>query len=176
MTRKKKLQVEKTPNIPRGGEHRADLVTPKDQAVRTRDIRLDQAGTEIPSEEPVLLRVGRKLIGDPELIREKIRQLRAMDASGIEFETFEEADDFNVDDDYGDFTSQWEIPADTDQAVQDYLHYRRTGELPEDVATRLAKHAPAGHTSAPPPQDPRSPASAPASSGPPAQPGNTPGS
>lgn len=154
MARKKKFQVDKKATVPRGAEHTiADdevVVTP-----RTKFLRLKPDGSELVSDEPVVMRVKQRLIGDPELIRAQIERLRVTALDGTEFETFEEADDFDLEDDYGDFTSKWEIPADHDNAVEAYKRFRATGELPADLAAALAKKAPAGNpplkTSSPPP-------------------------
>lgn len=165
MPRKKKIQLDKYPLVPRGAEHTVEADTPAVQTARSRDLRIDQAGREILSTEPVVLRIKKRLIGDPAEIRRQIQNLRATTLDGTEFETFEEADDFDLEDDYGDFTSKWEIPADHDDAVEAYKRYRATGELPAHLATELAKYAPAG-TPPPPPSQTGSPPPAPAPQGP----------
>lgn len=70
---------------------------------------LDEKGHEIPDSTPMALPVGFKR---PESLQDQIRRLirserLAMEASSLGRETFEEADDFDVGDDY-DPTSPYE--------------------------------------------------------------------
>lgn len=150
MARKKKAQIDRHAGVPRGAEHtvEADTFPP---APRSKNLRLNEDGSERVSTEPVVMRVKHRLIGDPDLIRMQIQRLRATALDGTEFETFEEADDFDVDDAYGEFTSTWEISADHDSSVDAYIQYKRTGEIPEWVATKLAKQLPQGTPPSPKP-------------------------
>lgn len=136
MARKKVQPVDKTPHAPRGAEHVADLV-----AQGVQNPRLNPDGSEFLSQEPIVLRVKRRTITDLETLREQIRAIRASDGP-VEFETFQEADDFDVEDDFGEFTSKWEIPA--DNQVDAYVNYRSTGEIPPDSAAKPAAPAPSG--------------------------------
>jgi len=126
MARKKKIQIEKFPGVPRGHEHVAE-----DHLAGKTLPRLTEAGAEILSAEPVVLHVNRRTVTDLEQLRSAIQNLRAHDGP-ITFESFQEADDFDLEDDFGDFHSKWEIPADqpTDITVEQYLRFRETGELP----------------------------------------------
>lgn len=123
MARKKLPPEEKTPFAPRGAEHVADLVA---QGVPYP--RLNPDGSEFLSDEPIVLRVKRRTLTDLETLRHQIRQIRATEGP-LEFETFADADDFDLEDDFGDFTSQWEIPV--DNQVDAYVAARTTGELPD---------------------------------------------
>lgn len=129
MARKKKLELEKHPGKPRGTEH---LEVLNDSLPGSR---LDGDGREIPSNEPMVLHLRKRTVTDLDQLRNIIQNIRATDGP-IEFETFQEADDFDVEDDYGQFASQWEIPADGDDpsgpmpTAEEYVRWRQTGELP----------------------------------------------
>lgn len=126
MARKKKIQIEKFPGIPRGAEHVMEAVEKGDPFPR-----LTPQGAELLSQEPVVLHVNRRIVTDLETIRRQIAAIRATDGP-IQFESFAEADDFDLEDDFGDFHSKWEIPADQpdDITVEQYLRFKETGELP----------------------------------------------
>lgn len=125
MARKKKIQIEKFPGIPRGAEH---LPQP-DPALP--GARLDAMGRELPSDEPVVLHVRNRKITDLDHLRRTIQLIRATDGP-VQFETFEEADDFDVDDSYGEFASRWEIPADQPPEVsaKEFTDFIQTGVIP----------------------------------------------
>lgn len=99
MARIKVLPLEKFPGVPRGRQNGAGL-TPD--------------GAEKFDPDPLVLRVKGREINDMDRIRMAIQNLR-FDQQGDVHETFEEADDFEVDDDAGDFSSQHEISADQEE-------------------------------------------------------------
>lgn len=151
MARKKKLQIEEHPGKPRGTEHLEVL----NQALP--GARLDAEGNEIMSTEPIVLHLKRRTVTDLETLRNTIRAIRAHDGP-IEFETFQEADDFDIEDDYGDFSSRWELPADTEgdpnmPTAEEYVRYRTTGEIPQRFLQDPSRSnsAPQAGSSSPPP-------------------------
>lgn len=103
MARKKVPAKEMFPGVPRGRQNGAVL---------------DENGAEQFDPEPIVLKVKSGVISDMERIRQAVRSLQLTDASGEEHETWEEADDFEVDDDYGEFSSQHEIRADDEELYQ----------------------------------------------------------
>lgn len=150
MARKKKIVIDKYPGVPRGAEHVAEQVAAGDPHPR-----LDENGAEVLSDEPIVLHLNRRTVTDLDQLRLAIQNLRAHDGP-IQFESFDEADDFNLEDDFGDFASRWEIPADqpTDITVQDYLRFRETGELPAHLIpqdNRASPEAPPVQASSEPP-------------------------
>lgn len=145
MARKKKIQIEKYPGIPRGAEHGA---------------RLTESGAEILSTEPITLRVKSHVITDFDKLRQQIQAIRAHDGP-IEFETFQEADDFDIEDDFGDFTSKWEIPSDNPDDAQvtidEYIRFRTTGELPAKLLPQDSSAAVPGNNHPSPTKAPLAP-------------------
>lgn len=87
--------------------------------------RLDKFGREVPDPEPIAIPVKiKRLINDTDRMREIIRseQIRhQLEQEGISPESFEEADDFDVDEEY-DPSSPYELVLD--------------GELDGEVSTR----------------------------------------
>lgn len=129
MARKKKIQIDKLPHVPRGAEHVKEAVEASNPFPR-----LTPEGAELLSQEPVVLHVNRRIVTDLETIRRQIQAIRATDGP-IQFETFAEADDFDLEDDFGEFHSKWEIPADQpdDITVEQYLRFKETGEIPSHL-------------------------------------------
>lgn len=129
----------------------ADIVTPP--RVRARDIFLDDLGREIPDPRPMQPPIGyKKQPSMFELIREATAREVALYAAGREPETFEEADDFDIDDDV-DPHSQWENDFDPPwsevrQAIED--NRRQAAESPPQPKPTV----PPGPAPTPPKPDP----------------------
>lgn len=111
----------------------SDIVTPP--RVRARDIFLDDLGREIPDPRPMQPPIGyKKQPSMFELIREATAREVALYAAGREPETFEESDDFDIDDDI-DPSSPWENDFDPPwsevrQAIED--NRRKASESPPE--------------------------------------------
>lgn len=144
MARKKKIQIEKFPGIPRGAEH----ITTPDPALP--GARLDAQGREVLSTEPIVLHLKRRTVTDLDTLRKTIQLIRATDGP-VEFETFAEADDFDIEDSYGDFSSRWEIPADQDPGVsaEQFTKFMQTGEIPANLFPQDSPAPPAGPSAEP---------------------------
>lgn len=121
---------------------------------RLRDYFLDDLGREIPDPRPMQPPVGyKKQPSMFELIREATAREVALYAAGREPETFEEADDFDVDDDV-DPHSPWENDFDppwseVKQAIQAERDRVAAQSPPEPKPT-----VPPGPTPPPPKGDP----------------------
>lgn len=80
----------------------------------SKKIGIDEKGREIISKEPLALKLGLK---KPESLQDKVRRMIRLEASlyaeAQGKETFEEADDFDVGDDF-DPTTPYEVPADNE--------------------------------------------------------------
>lgn len=138
MARKKIQEPERYPGVRRGLQNGAGL---------------NEAGAETFDNEPLVLRVRGRVINDMDRIRSAIQNLRATE-DGNAVETFEEADDFDVDDDFGEFSSQHEILADHDElhaiiepAIKQARRPRRA--KPQDPPAPSEPSAPSGQAKPP---------------------------
>lgn len=79
---------------------------------------LDERGWEVPDPTPVAWPAG---VRRPETLTEQIRRLVRLEVSQVAaaqgMETFEEADDFDVDDDDGEFVSPYELTEMQEEAI-----------------------------------------------------------
>lgn len=137
MARKRKIQIEKFHGIPRGAEHlpssaftTVDVETGELKV--NRHPRLTADGREIPDPNPVAVPLKTRNIFSADELRRR-RQLIEESGGPVEPESLEDANDFDVDDDFGEFTSVWE-QSDADlQAINDYRRFKATGEIPEHM-------------------------------------------
>nr|QJB20079.1 MAG: hypothetical protein [Microvirus sp.] len=82
--------------------------------------RLDNYGSEVPDPQPIAVNVKvKRLMNDSDRMRTIIRQELSRAAQEEGAESFEEADDFNVDDEY-DPTSPYELVLDSDLEGDNY--------------------------------------------------------
>lgn len=139
MARKKPRIEEKYPGIPRGRQNGAGL---------------DEFGAETFDPEPIALKVKGQLISDMDRIRLAVHNLRVTEADGSEMETFEEADDFEVDDDYGEFSSVHEIPADAAE-LEDFQRF--AARVKKTTSSLVPKRRGAPPAEAPKPEAPKPP-------------------
>lgn len=107
--------------------------------------RLDQRGFEIPDQTPVAVPAYIKKYDQRDTIKELIRQALSQEAHNAGYETFEEADDFDVGDDY-DPTSPYEECFDPDTGVSLW-------DQPADDL-QLGAGGPEGESPSPVPQPP----------------------
>lgn len=140
MARKKKVHIEKYPGIPRGCENIAsDLVEIQPgRELHTKDLRLDHLGREISDPTPLALPLRKTSVFTPE----QLRHARALmeEANGpLEPESFEEANDFELDDDFGEFVSLWEKTPDDERAIEEYRAFKETGAIPEHMIRTLER-------------------------------------
>lgn len=141
MARKRKIQIEKYPGVPRGAEHlnTAPSVDPTTGEISSpRHPRLDAAGREITDPNPVALKLNKNSIFSAEELHK--RRMAIAEYSGpLEPESIEEMMDFEVDDDFGEFSSVWEQSQDDIAAIEDYKHFKATGEIPHHMERVLQK-------------------------------------
>lgn len=141
MARKRKVHIEKFPGIPRGTEHLKDRLEETDpetgEVKRKRHPRLDALGREISDPLPLTMPLKK---GSNIFTAEQLQRARALyEESGgnLEPESIEEANDFDVDDDFGDFVSVWEQSADDLRAIEEYKQWKATGDIPEHMLRTL---------------------------------------
>lgn len=100
--------------------------------------RLDDEGREVLDQTPIALRVKRRVVTDFEDIRKIIRREISDAASRGGAETFEEANDFDVDDEV-DFTSPHEYTADQEAEDREAIEAHKQAELERAVKANDAR-------------------------------------
>lgn len=100
--------------------------------------KLDEAGREVLDQTPIALRVKRRVVTDFEDIRNIIRREISDAASRGGAETFEEANDFDVDDEV-DFSSPHEYTADQEAEDREAIEAHRQAELERAVKANDAR-------------------------------------
>lgn len=140
MARKKKIHIEKHPGVPRGCEFVHGQVKIEDlpgRNLKTKDLRLDDLGREISDPTPVAVPVKGRPWSIDELRNH--RQLLEESAGQLEVESFDEANDFDMDDEFGEFVSVWEKTPDDELAIADYKRFKETGEIPDHMVKTLQR-------------------------------------